>query len=86
MRSNEFRPNTRPDLSLDPSVLRSTTRPNRSTKPLWIWIVILVLSVLYAVSPIDFIPDLIPVLGWIDDVVITLSGIIIALPRIIKRQ
>ncbi len=32
------------------------------------WIIIL--SILYIVSPIDLIPDFIPILGWIDDGVI----------------
>jgi uncharacterized membrane protein YkvA (DUF1232 family) len=33
------------------------------------WVVlILVLALLYIISPVDFIPDPIPVLGWVDDV------------------
>jgi uncharacterized membrane protein YkvA (DUF1232 family) len=28
------------------------------------------LAVLYVVSPVDFVPDVIPLLGWIDDGVI----------------
>lgn len=31
-------------------------------------IIIVLLALLYVVSPIDFIPDIIPVIGWIDDV------------------
>ncbi|WP_373708314.1 YkvA family protein [Kaistella sp.] len=34
-------------------------------------IIIGILGVLYGVSPIDAIPDVIPVAGWIDDLVIT---------------
>lgn len=31
-------------------------------------IIIALLAILYIASPIDFIPDFIPVIGWIDDV------------------
>ncbi len=30
--------------------------------------VLLVLAVLYVISPIDAIPDVIPVIGWLDDI------------------
>ena len=30
------------------------------------WILIIILG-LYILSPLDFIPDVIPVIGWIDD-------------------
>ncbi len=33
-----------------------------------------ILSVLYMISPIDFVPDVIPVAGWLDDVLIVLTG------------
>ena len=31
---------------------------------------VLVLALLYILSPIDFIPDPIPVVGWVDDVAV----------------
>jgi uncharacterized membrane protein YkvA (DUF1232 family) len=34
-----------------------------------------VLLALYVLSPIDFIPDWIPVLGWIDDVTLLALGV-----------
>lgn len=34
-------------------------------------IIIAILGVLYGVSPIDVVPDVIPVAGWTDDLVIT---------------
>ena len=37
----------------------------------WIWGVI---AVLYAISPIDILPDVIPVAGWVDDILITVTG------------
>jgi uncharacterized membrane protein YkvA (DUF1232 family) len=29
-------------------------------------------AVLYVISPVDFVPDLIPILGWLDDGVVAL--------------
>ena len=37
----------------------------------WIWGVI---AVLYAISPVDILPDVIPVAGWVDDILITVTG------------
>ena len=33
-----------------------------------------VLAVLYMVSPVDILPDVIPVAGWVDDLLITVTG------------
>lgn len=36
-------------------------------------------SVAYTLSPVDFIPDFIPVLGWLDDIgFLTLAGLVAA--------
>ena len=39
----------------------------------------------YALSPIDLIPDFVPVLGYLDDVIIVPLGIVLAV-RMIPRQ
>lgn len=41
-------------------------------------IVFLAISLAYLISPIDFIPDVILVIGWIDDAVITIGSVIYA--------
>lgn len=33
-------------------------------------VLILVLALLYIISPVDIIPDMIPVAGWADDVLV----------------
>jgi uncharacterized membrane protein YkvA (DUF1232 family) len=37
-------------------------------------------AVLYVISPVDFIPDLIPILGWLDDGILALL-----FPKLAKR-
>lgn len=41
--------------------------------------------VAYALSPIDLIPDFIPVLGYVDDLIIVPAGIFLALKMIPKE-
>ena len=33
----------------------------------WKRVIIAVLAMLYVISPLDLIPDVIPVIGWLDD-------------------
>ncbi len=42
----------------------------RSSRTTWGPIVSLLAALLYGASPIDLIPDIIPLIGWIDDAVI----------------
>jgi uncharacterized membrane protein YkvA (DUF1232 family) len=37
-------------------------------------VLVLVLALLYIVSPVDLVPDPIPVVGWIDDAVVGLGA------------
>ena len=39
----------------------------------WLWIV---MAVFYTISPLDFIPDVIPIYGWIDDGLIMFASIL----------
>lgn len=38
-------------------------------------LVLMMMALLYLVSPIDFVPDIIPVLGWLDDIgIVSFAG------------
>jgi uncharacterized membrane protein YkvA (DUF1232 family) len=85
MKERDLHPASATDLSIDPNILRATTKLGRgSVKPIWIRLILLIFALLYLISPIDFISDVIPVLGWMDDIVL-ISATILAMPRIIKR-
>ena len=43
----------------------------RKLKP-WEWILI-VAAIIYTASPIDFIPDVIPIIGWLDDLAVLVA-------------
>lgn len=49
-----------------------TSEKSNKTVP----IIIGILGLLYGISPIDAIPDVIPIAGWIDDLVITGGSLI----------
>jgi uncharacterized membrane protein YkvA (DUF1232 family) len=36
--------------------------------------VILILALLYIISPIDLVPDVIPVVGWVDDAAVGIGA------------
>ncbi|MEO6013435.1 MAG: YkvA family protein [Devosia sp.] len=51
--------------------------------PVWLKGLMLLVPA-YLISPIDFIPDFIPILGWVDDIVVIplmVSWIVTMLPR-----
>jgi len=51
----------------------------------WYAKLVILMVVGYALSPIDLIPDFIPVLGYLDDIIILPIGIILAI-RLIPRS
>ena len=54
----------------------------RDPRTPWYARALIFLVVAYAVSPIDLIPDFIPVLGYLDDLIIVPAGIALALTLI----
>lgn len=42
-------------------------------------LVAVVIALLYVLWPIDLVPDLIPVIGWLDDVIALIVGFSVAL-------
>lgn len=46
--------------------------------PVWIKILALIIAA-YALSPIDLIPDFIPVLGYLDDIIIVPLGLLLVI-------
>ncbi len=57
----------------------------RDPRTPWTARLLVLLVVAYALSPIDLIPDFIPVLGYLDDLIIVPAGIALAL-RLIPAQ
>jgi len=51
----------------------------------WLARVLLGAAVAYALSPIDFVPDFIPVVGYLDDVVVVPGLVYLAL-RLVPRE
>ena len=46
-------------------------------------------GLIYVLSPIDFLPDIIPILGWLDDIVaivITVAVFLLSIPSDILRE
>ncbi len=85
MKSNDIHPTSSPEMVPDTNVIQPAARPRRrSMSVFWFWLIV-ILAVLYVISPIDIVPDFIPIAGWIDDVVVALTAIGVALPKIIKN-
>ena len=55
-----------------------------SRVPFWIWIA-LPLALIYVISPIDILPDFIPVMGRVDDIIAIIAGIMILLKLAPKK-
>lgn len=57
----------------------------RDPRAPWYAKVFMAVIVAYALSPIDLIPDFIPVLGYVDDLIIVPAGVFLALKMVPKE-
>ncbi len=58
---------------------------SRDPRTPWYAKALMIAVVGYAISPVDLIPDFIPVIGYLDDLIIVPAGILLAL-RIIPKK
>lgn len=69
---------------------KSSNKPMdpQGASPVWkaLSVVIAMLALAYDVSPIDAVPDTIPVLGWMDDVGFTIMAALNAYQQFAKNQ
>ena len=70
--------------------LPGVPNPNQNNSPQKKWsaskiikIISAVLALIYIISPIDFMPDLVPVIGWLDDILAGI-GMVISLVSAFK--
>lgn len=54
----------------------------RDPRTPWLAKALAAFAAAYALSPIDLIPDFIPVLGWLDDLLIVPAGVWLAVRRV----
>ncbi len=77
------------DLKMRAQALKNETfalyLASRDPRTPWYAKGLILLVVAYALSPIDLIPDFVPVLGYLDDLVIVPGGIVLAL-KLIPHQ
>jgi uncharacterized membrane protein YkvA (DUF1232 family) len=59
---------------------------NKPTGTPWRAVLPLVTALLYGASPIDLIPDIIPLLGWVDDALIVPLLLLVAFVQLRKRS
>ena len=63
--------------------------PQKSELPIGVHLFIAVLfllgAIVYTISPIDFIPDILGPIGWVDDIMVWVIAIMVDLNIILKR-
>ena len=63
----------------------SSPVPQKSPLPLGT-VLSLITAIVYGASPIDLIPDVIPVLGWLDDIVAVPAFLVLALTIFLRHR
>src|SRR4030042_5323458 len=54
----------------------------RDRRPPWYAKAFIILIVAYALSPVDLLPDFIPVIGYLDDLILVPAGIYLAIKMV----
>ena len=44
-------------------------------------LIIVLITAIYVLSPIDIIPDIVPIVGWIDDIIVVIGALYILIRR-----
>lgn len=65
--------------------MSASTLPTRRSTP-WGSIFAIVVAILYGASPVDLIPDIIPLLGFVDDAGVVGILLVIALRLYLRRR
>lgn len=48
-------------------------------------VLLVVGALVYCISPIDVVPDVVPIFGWLDDLVIVVTGVV-SLISVLRRS
>lgn len=59
---------------------------NAQPKVPWMGLVSILSAVVYGASPIDILPDVIPLLGWIDDAVLVPLLLVVGVGMFLRRR
>jgi uncharacterized membrane protein YkvA (DUF1232 family) len=66
------------------SLAHHQAKLNEIRTSLWSWVSPL-MGVLYILSPLDLIPDILPIIGWIDDLLV-LAYVVYAVCGVLSRR
>jgi len=75
----------RKDDFVEAEVTDSEAERKAKSKRIWSWI-LLAVAVIYTISPVDLVPDVVPVVGWIDDALMDILAVVNLIRQIRGRK